>query len=275
MRIVSLCPSNTELLAYLGLLDQLVGVDNYSDWPAGVKDLPKVGPDLDIDIAKVIELKPDLVLASLSVPGMEKNIEKLKKNGLPYIILNPQSLQDIADDLMTVGELIGIRHHAEKMVQLYQESIQYYRDWSKDKQHPNIYWEWWPKPVFSPGGTNWLTEISNLAGARNIFANTKKASIQTNWESIVKQNPDHICLAWVGVNTDKVRKSFVLDRKQANTMQAIQNDQIHILEEAYYCRPSPQLIIGLHRLANLVHSDDPPSNKYIKQFMPQQHNIVI
>ena len=91
MRVVSICPSNTEVLAYLGKLDVLVGVDDYSDWPKRVLDLPKVGPDLSIDMDKVEALQPDLILASLSVPGMEKNIEELDARKLPYIILNPNS----------------------------------------------------------------------------------------------------------------------------------------------------------------------------------------
>ena len=74
MRIISLCPSNTELVHYLGLTQYLVGVDDYSDWPNSIKSLPKLGPDLNINIDLVESLKPDLVLASLSVPGMEKTL---------------------------------------------------------------------------------------------------------------------------------------------------------------------------------------------------------
>lgn len=74
MRLVSICPSNTELLGYLNLIPHLVGVDNDSTWPSTIQDIPKVGPDLQIDIQKVVSLRPDLVLASLSVPGMEKTL---------------------------------------------------------------------------------------------------------------------------------------------------------------------------------------------------------
>lgn len=74
MRLISICPSNTELVAYLGLTDQLVGVDDYSDWPSTVKDLPQLGPDLSINMDALEALQPDLVLASLSVPGMEKTL---------------------------------------------------------------------------------------------------------------------------------------------------------------------------------------------------------
>ncbi|GAE44630.1 vitamin B12 ABC transporter [Mesobacillus boroniphilus JCM 21738] len=87
-------------MEFLGLTDLLVGVDDFSDWPETVKSLPRLGPDLSIDLDLVEELKPDLVLASLSVPGMEKNIEGLAARNIPHIVLNPQSLADIENDLM-------------------------------------------------------------------------------------------------------------------------------------------------------------------------------
>ncbi|MDX1612036.1 MAG: ABC transporter substrate-binding protein, partial [Candidatus Thermoplasmatota archaeon] len=86
-RIVSLAPSNTELVAFLGLADHLVGVDDWSDWPPSVLHLPQVGPDLQIDMDAVVELDPDLVLASLSVPGMEPVVEALAATGLDHLVL--------------------------------------------------------------------------------------------------------------------------------------------------------------------------------------------
>ena len=84
MRIASLTPSNTEIVHALGLVNQLVGVDNYSDYP--VKELlnvPRLGPDLQINMDDLVAVKPDLVLASLSVPGMEKVVEDIKQTGIP------------------------------------------------------------------------------------------------------------------------------------------------------------------------------------------------
>lgn len=64
MRVISLCPSNTEIMEYLGLTHLLVGVDDFSDWPTSIENLPKLGPDLSINMELVEKLKPDLVLAS-------------------------------------------------------------------------------------------------------------------------------------------------------------------------------------------------------------------
>ena len=109
MKIISICPSNTELCAYLGIEDQLIAIDDYSDWPDSIQALPRVGPDLSINLDLVQELEPDLVLASLSVPGMEKNIEGLEERGIPHLTFNPQSLEDIANDLLTLGSAVGLQ----------------------------------------------------------------------------------------------------------------------------------------------------------------------
>ncbi|WLR50438.1 cobalamin-binding protein [Bacillus tianshenii] len=256
MRIISICPSNTELAAYLGLTEQLVAVDDYSDWPEQIHTLPRVGKDLDIDMEKVEALKPDLVLASLSVPGMEKNIEELEKRSLPYIILNPSSLEEIGSDLLTIGKHADCEQHAQEVKQRYDAFIETYRKRaSKAQNRPTLYWEWWPKPVFTPGKTNWLTEISELAGARNVFDDQEMDNVQTTWEDVYQRKPEHICLAWVGVPFDKVKPEIVRQRPDWESLEAVKNEHLHVLEEPLYCRPSPRLLVGLKKLAHLVHPD--------------------
>lgn len=256
MKIVSLCPSNTELLIYLGLENHLIGIDDYSDWPLSIQDLPKVGPDLSIDIDKVKRLAPDLVVASLSVPGMEHNIERLKESELKYVVLNPQSLEDIADDMLTIGDKTGTREHALCLREAYLSTLELYRSLSKKVPRlQRLYWEWWPKPVFTPGAVNWLTEMSQLAGGSNVFADIPVASVKSSWKTVIDKNPEHICMVWVGVDFKKVKPGFVTDREGSNMMTAVQNNRIHVLEESLYCRPSPRLILGLKKLSALLHPD--------------------
>jgi iron complex transport system substrate-binding protein len=254
MRLISICPSNTELLAYLGLDSFLVGVDDYSDWPSSIESLPKLGPDLNINMDLLQDLNPDLVLASLSVPGMEKNVAELEKRNIPHIVLNPQSLKDIANDLLRVGKLTGVTEAAEEIVNRYQQFISHYKMLSKKVEtQTSLYWEWWPKPIFSPGGVNWLTEISTLAGGSNIFSHIDVASCQTEWDEIVTLNPEHICLVWVGVQQKKMNPNLVRKRPQAELVDAVKQNQIHVLDEPLYCRPSPRLLEGLKKLAAILH----------------------
>lgn len=254
MKILSLCPSNTELVEYLGLTDMLAGVDDYSDWPEQIFKLPRLGPDLSINMDKVEELKPDLVLASLSVPGMEKNVTELKKRQIPHIVLNPQSLTDIANDLVFTAEKIGRPERGILAAKQFTEKIEELKAISsRIEKKPSLYWEWWPKPVFTPGKVNWLTEISEIAGGRNLFADVELTSVQTDWEDVLNRQPDYICLAWVGVRREKVNPEIVLKRPGWSEMEAVKQNKILVLEEELYCRPSPRLIEGAVKLAEKIH----------------------
>ncbi|WP_188207036.1 cobalamin-binding protein [Alkalibacillus aidingensis] len=259
MRIVSICPSNTEILAYLDAIDLLVGVDDDSDWPLEIDGLPRVGRDLNIDVNKVKELRPDLVLASLSVPGMERNIEQLEEYGLPYIILNPNSLNEIADNIKTVGEEIGKQELADQVYTSFLKTIDQFQNWSNQiENRKKVYWEWWPKPIFTPGGKNWLTEISELAGAYNVFRDYDQASVQTTWEEVIDKEPDEICMVWVGVKEAKMNPGHIKKRHNALSLKPVKENRIHVLEEYLYCRPSPRLLEGLEKLATILHPDHFP-----------------
>ncbi|MBX0357235.1 cobalamin-binding protein [Halobacillus sp. Nhm2S1] len=257
MRIVSICPSNTEIVAYLGQTRLLVGVDNYSDYPEEVEHLPKLGPDLSIDIEKVASLKPDLVLASLSVPGMEKNIEGLDEYGLPYIILNPNTLYEISEDIRRVGKAIGVEEKSHHHADAFLREIDEFRHQSKKREEkPSLYWEWWPKPVFTPGKLNWLNEISELAGGVNLFCDQEVASFQTDWEEVKKRDPDHICMVWVGVKEEKMNPVLIKKRPGWSELRAVKHDHIHVLEESLFCRPSPRLLEGLRKISAVVKHKD-------------------
>ncbi|QTC40023.1 cobalamin-binding protein [Bacillus sp. V3] len=256
MRIVSICPSNTEIIDYLGLTSSLVGVDDFSDYPGEVRSLPKLGPDLSIDMDKLQSLKPDLVLSSLSVPGMEKNIEELDRREIPHITLNPQSFNDIAEDLLTVGKACGIEETAGEKHHTFLHTVEELKRLSRTVDSiPTLYWEWWPKPVFTPGKINWLTELSEMAGAENVFNDVDLASVQTDWEDVRNREPDYICLAWVGVQQKRVNPGIVKKRPKWETMKAVKENRILILEEALYCRPSPLLLKGALKLAIELHPE--------------------
>lgn len=254
MRVISLCPSNTEIVEYLGLTHLLVGVDDYSDWPEEITNLPRLGPDLSINIDLVQQLKPDLVLASLSVPGMEKNVEALVQRNIPHIILNPGSLKDIEDDIFRTAEAIGEVERGINAANRFRKRLKEIKSQNDKVQvRPKLYWEWWPKPIFTPAKQNWLTEISEAAGAINIFAEIDQASVQTDWEDVLDRTPDFICLAWVGVRKDKVQKSVVTKRAGFEKLNLSSEDRILVLEEELYCRPSPRLLDGLEKLSSLLH----------------------
>ena len=104
MRVVSHTCSNTEIVCALGCAELLVGVDDHSDYPVEVvSKLPRIGPDLSVDVERVKRLEPDLVLTSLTVPGHEKVIEALTAARLPLLVVEPKSLEDVFTDIERIA----------------------------------------------------------------------------------------------------------------------------------------------------------------------------
>ncbi|MFM1654891.1 cobalamin-binding protein [Brevibacillus sp. B_LB10_24] len=256
MRIVSICPSNTEILYYLGLGEQVVGLDDHSDWPAEWQHLPRVGPDLTIDMDKVEELRPDMVIASLSVPGMEKNVEQLVRRKIPHIVLNPAGIGDIPDNIRLVGQVAGVEAKAEQLASQFSEQIAAIRQVTAGAaRRPKLFWEWWPNPLYTPGRDNWLTDVSEIAGADNIFADFATDNVKATLEMVRERNPDHICVVWCGIELKRIKPSMITDRPEWKEVAAIVHGQVHLLEEGLYCRPSPRLLEGLRNLVRLIHPE--------------------
>ncbi|WP_051662837.1 cobalamin-binding protein [Alicyclobacillus macrosporangiidus] len=259
-RIVSLCPSNTELVHALGLSDCLVGVDLYSDYPPdAVEGLPRVGPDLDIDVDRVAALRPDLTLCSLSVPGMERVVQAISAAGLPHLVFSPHSVADIFADLRRLEDALPGAvppGRAEAIIDGLRERIDRVQDAAATVAwRPRLYWEWWPHPIFSPASGNWLTEISWLAGAENVFADRPGDQVQDDGSAVIQEKPDFLLAVWTGVVQHKVPLAKLLHRPGWGEIPAIRNRRVFILAEGLYCRPSPRLIDGLEQLFVLVHPD--------------------
>src|SRR5579859_988959 len=106
-RIVSIAPSNTETLHALGLGRRIVGIDRWSDYPPRVRRLPTVGGDLRVDVDLVATLRPDLVVASLHVPGMQDNLPAFEAAGLAYLALGGQGLAGVWEDMRVTGRYLG------------------------------------------------------------------------------------------------------------------------------------------------------------------------
>lgn len=201
-------------------------------------------------------LKPDLVLASLSVPGMEKNIEALQERNIPHLVFNANSLEEIAEDLHTLGNACEVERRAKEISEGYLNCIEQLRSIAQTISYkPTLYWEWWPNPIFTPGMTNWLTEISTIAGGQNAFQDVELASVQTDWSDILKRNPDYIFMAWVGVAYERIKPAHLLKRPKAHELRAVEQKQLHVMEEWLYCRPSPRLLEGALKLAQLLHPE--------------------
>lgn len=250
-RIVSLSPSNTEIVHALGLTDRLVGVDDWSDWPPSVAGLAQVGPDLSVDVDRVAALQPDLVLASLSVPGMERNVEALRARGLPSIVLDPHSFAEIWSDIRLVGDHCAVGARAEAVVAELAERVEAVRRLSAGAPVRKLYWEWWPRPIYTPGGRNWLTEVSAAVGCRNLFADVAVDNVRIDDPlEVVRRAPDVILLAWTGAK--RPDPAHVYRRAGWGELEAVRSRRVVAVPEGLFNRPSPRLVDGVEHLWSLL-----------------------
>lgn len=251
VRIVSLTCSNTEIVWALGASESLVGVDDHSDFPVDVVSrLPRVGPDLDIDVDRVAALSPDLVLASLTVPGHERIVERLERAGLPFIATEPTSLNDVYADVRLVAERLGLRERGEKVIREMMATLAPAEGTAGSA--PSILVEWWPKPVIVPGRRSWVTDMLHAAGGRGpLDAEDVKSRPITDDEARAL-DPDAIVIAWCGVPFAKYRPEIVRRREAWKSLRAVRNERIYCIPEAYLGRPGPRLGLGLAELRRIV-----------------------
>ena len=250
MRIVSLACSNTEIVCALGCAHLLVGVDDHSDYPVDVvAPLPKVGPDLEIDVAKVAELEPDLVLATLTVPGHEKVIERLEAAGLPYIAPEPVSIQDVYRDVRDIGELLGVPERAEELVAEMRAVLDAPEP---PADAPTVMIQWWPKPVITPGRLSWASDVVRAAGGRALLGDEEVKSRPMTDEEVAELAPDAVVLSWCGVHPDKYRPDVVLRNEAWQELDFVLDEQVFCIGEPYLGRPGPRLVDGVRRMREVI-----------------------
>jgi iron complex transport system substrate-binding protein len=251
-RLVSTAPSNAEITGALGATGLLVGCESSSDWPPEVRSLPRLGPDLAVDMEALARLEPDLVLASLTVPGMERNVAALERLGLPYLVLAPQNLGEILGDLLRVGTALGLGERAQALATELRARLAALRAEAAAREPLPVYLEWWPKPMFTPGAACWSNELIALAGGRNVFAALPGQSAEIAPEQVAAADPAVIFVAWCGVPFEKLNVERVLNREGLAGVRAIRERRVYPIDESLLGRPGPRVVEGIAAMARAI-----------------------
>lgn len=252
-RIVSLAPSNTEILYAIGAGDQVVGRDEFSDYPAEAAALPSVGGSMGTySIETIASLKPDLVLAAeINTPEQVKALEDV---GLTvYYLSNPKDLNGMYVNLKTVGQLAGRESEADALVQSLQKRVKAV----EDKLAPissifTVFYEMDgsdPAKPWTAGQDSYLSQLVKMALGSNVGDSMKGDYVQMSQEALLVQNPTIILLgdAAYGVTPEQVAA-----RPGWNALQAVKNNRIYAFDDNLVSRPGPRLVDGLEALAKLL-----------------------
>ena len=257
MRIFSHTCSNTEIVCALGCGDRLVGVDADSDYPAEVvAGLPRTGRDLDLDVAAVRALSPDLVLSSLTVPGHEQVVASLRAAGLRTLVCDPQSLDDVYGDIQRIADVLGV---AERGVALVASMRAAMPAVAVAGVRPRVLVEWWPKPVIAVARHSWVNDIIHRAGGINPWGEVVAKSVPLDYADAARQRPDIVAMSWCGVKVQNYRADKVRARPGWADVPAVRLDRIHAISEAFLGRPGPRLVEGYRQLRAAIAAADSPA----------------
>jgi iron complex transport system substrate-binding protein len=243
-RIVSLIPSNTEILFALGLGKLVVGVTTNDDYPKEVKNLPQIG-DMTINAEKVLAQKPDLVLAS-SLNGKE-TINKLKELGLTVFVLDANSIKQVYQSIDLVGQVTNQLRTSDQLIgKMEREKLQVFQQVAQITADKRVkVWLESDPMLYTAGSGTLLDELVTIAGGENVAKNLKGWP-QISAEQVVKWNPDVI----ISMYGDT---SIIQKRNGWSTIQAIKEKRIISIDPNIVSRPGPRITQAMQQLVKLFY----------------------
>ncbi len=252
-RIVSLAPSNTEILFAIGAGSKVVGVTAFCNYPPeavnGIKNgtITVVGGFTTISIENITALQPDVVFAYF---GQEKIVRGLENLSIPTIVFNPKNLTMIYNDIIIAGRVTGMESNAQALVNQMKEKVNYVVSKVSSLEKRRVFYVVWGNPLMTAGGDTFISQLIELAGGVNIFENTTGWPT-VNMESVVESNPDVIILdPYCGISREDVLNNW---SKEIN---AVASGDVYVLEnQDLVIRPGPRIVDGLEELAKIIHPE--------------------
>ena len=255
-KIVSLAPSNTEILFAIGAGAQTIGRDEFSDYPAEAQSLPSVGGSMgNYSTEQIAALKPDLVLAAeINTPEQVKAISDL---GLTvYYLSNPKTLEDLYVNIEIVAKLTGHETAAAALVDSLKARVAAVDEKIAPlSSRPTVFYEIDasdPAKPYSAGPGTFVDLLIERAGGANLVGliGITDPYPQVSLEQVVSADPGIILLGDAAYGTTP---ESVAQRPGWEKLAAVQNQQVFAFDDNLVSRPGPRLVDGLEALARLLH----------------------
>jgi len=248
--IVSLAPSDTEILYALGLGDRIVGVTEFCNYPPEAADKPRVGGFSDVDAEKLVALDPDLVLAaSLHVGEVVPALEKL---GLTVVVIAPADVPAVLDSIELVGHITSRDEEAAALTTEMQNRMDAVAQALEGQEKPRVFWEV-SNDLWTAGPGSFVNDLIVRAGGENIAAGADSPWAQLSNEAIIAADPEVIFLADhpFGESAETVAA-----RPGWDAISAVANGRIvELADTDMFSRPGPRVVDALELAAKALHPD--------------------
>ncbi|MFD0711413.1 ABC transporter substrate-binding protein [Paenibacillus sp. GCM10027626] len=249
-KVVTLLPSETEIMYAIDAGAELVGVDDFSNYPEDTATKTKVG-GMEANIEAIVGMKPDLVLASSSMN--KPVIDKLRELNVKVYASDPKTYDAVVEKIGTIGQIMDKAAKAAEVQEHMKDAKKQVEDAVKDAARPKVYLE------FSPGWTvgkgEFLDELITIAGGTNIAEETSWYEIDP--EQVIKQNPDVIIYASMTVAEGETNPILDAIQKRPgwDTIQAMKDKKLFEVDQDPLVRVGPRLAEGLLEVAKKLHPE--------------------
>ncbi len=244
-RVISMAPHATELLFAAGGAQHLVGIDNYSNYPEAANHIAKVGDNQHIDLERIIALKPDLVVVWTQT-SQERQIEQLRKSGIPLFHSDPRKLDEIPDSLQRLGKLMGTEAVANPAAQDLRQRLRDLAQQYANRPAVRVFYQVWDKPLFTLNGSHIVSDALRLCGAENIFASQKIIAPVVSVEAVLQENPEAIF-----ASAERDGGAFAI-WKPFPKLLAVKNDNLFRIDGNLLNRSGPRMVAGATALCQFL-----------------------
>jgi len=248
-RIVSLIPSETEVLYALGAGDRIVAVTTADDYPPEVKKKPTIGNVLTSDAEQILARKPDLVVAIGSLN--QKPIAALEALHIPVLVVDPKNLIDTYVSIRLLGQAVGAEAKANQIITEMQERLAAVQTTVAHAQHrPRVLMVYGTDPIYTTGPDSFIDDLITRAGGKNVVDKPIATNILSPEEVVLRQPDVILCSKNL---TAKVRSM----PGWAQSVPAVRNSRLYTdePEDGTLVRPSPRLVRGVEALARYLHPE--------------------
>ena len=251
-RIVSLAPSITETLYYLNVGEKIVGVTEFSNYPDEARRKPKVGSYINLNIEKIISLKPDLIIA-IADGNKKESVDALERLGYSVYAINPRCVKDVFRTIVNIGKITDCVDRANKLIKELKSRINYIESRTRGIERPRVFFQIGINPVVTVGKDTFHNDLIKMAGGLNISGNEKAKYPRYSMEEVLLNTPDIIIIS-------SMHRGGDFDRKKREWMKwksipAVKNGRIYVIDSDLVDHPSPRIIDGLEELSRLIHPE--------------------
>lgn len=255
-KIVSLAPSNTEIIYALGLEDRMVAGTEYDDYPEEAKSKPKIGGFYTVDIERVVAFQPDLVLAA----GTHKDTitPALSRFGITTLTLAPKNLNEVMAAIILVGQATGSGDSAERLVSDMSSRIKAVTDRTEAlaaSERPGIFYILWYDPLMTVGPKTIISELINKAGGSNIAAGLEGDYPKMSLETVIIANPAMIITDGGHGEGGGLPLAFAQSEPRLEAVDARQNNRVYEIDSDLVTIAGPRIVEGLEEMARLIHPE--------------------